>query len=259
MASHPKPKSRQPRRRATEPRRPALDSVDRSGAKDDRKRQILDAAVQVFAEKGYHGCRISDVADRAGVAYGLVYHYFGNKESLLAHIFSANWNVFAKALEAIADQETTTQDRVRQIVQFLMNAFELNPLIVKVLVLEFGRSSRLGDTLDTPEVARVFAAMQRILREGKERGELNAELDPRALTIIFLGALEAALASFVIPSAKDGSGAPEPASYEAMRDTLMGIVNRGFFQRPPQRPAHSDAEPSSSTTKPPRPARNKRA
>src|SRR5688500_14971241 len=102
MASHPKPRSQKPRRRAAEPRRPApVVAADRNGVKDDRKRQILDAAVQVFAEKGYHGCRISDVADRAGVAYGLVYHYFGNKESLLAHIFSANWNVFAKALEAI--------------------------------------------------------------------------------------------------------------------------------------------------------------
>ncbi len=204
--------------------------------------------MQVFAEKGYHGCRISDVADRAGVAYGLVYHYFGNKESLLAHIFTANWSVFAKALEAIAEQDTTTQDRVRQIVQFLMNAFELNPLIVKVLVLEFGRSSRLGDTLDTPEVARVFAAMQRILREGKERGELSPALDPRALTIIFLGALEAALASFVIPSSSDAGGAPEPASYEAMRDTLMGIVNRGFFERPPPTPGAATTATTTPTT-----------
>lgn len=254
MASQPKPKPRQSRSRTSQARRSA--APERGGVKDDRKRQILDAAVQVFAEKGYHGCRISDVADRAGVAYGLVYHYFGNKESLLAHIFSANWKVFAKALEAIAEQETTTQDRVRQIVQFLMNAFEMNPLIVKVLVLEFGRSSRLGDTLDAPEVGRVFAAMQRIFRQGKERGELNAELDPRALTIIFLGALEAALASFVIPSAQDESSTPEPTSYEAMRDTLMGIVNRGFFERPHHTQGPSEA---GSPSKPSKAAKKRRA
>lgn len=242
MVTPPKPKPRQLKRRAAEPaakkrpevRRPLPSAAERNGGKDDRKRQILQAAVEVFAEKGYHGCRISDVADRAGVAYGLVYHYFGNKESLLAHIFSTNWNVFAKALEDTAEAEGSTQDKVRQIVQFLMNAFELNPLIVKVLVLEFGRSSRLGDTLDAPEVGRVFKAMQRIFREGAERGELSPGLDPRALTIVFLGALEAALASFVIPSSRDGH-APEPATYEAMRDTLMAIVNRGFFlQKPPQ-------------------------
>ena len=49
----------------------------------DRRKTILRAAVEVFARKGYHGCRIADVAKEAGVAYGLVYHYFRNKEELL--------------------------------------------------------------------------------------------------------------------------------------------------------------------------------
>ncbi|MFZ9888215.1 MAG: TetR/AcrR family transcriptional regulator [Myxococcota bacterium] len=202
-------------------------TADRAPGKDERRKQILQAAVEVFAERGYHGCRISDVADRAGVAYGLVYHYFGNKESLLAQIFKSNWNVFAKALEELAEQETSTVERVRQVVRFLMNAFEFNPLIVKVLVLEFGRSSRLGDTLDSPEVARVFAAMERMLREGRDRGELAPSLDPRALTVVFLGALEAALASFVIPTGSEehSEGAE---TFEAMQRTLMTLVDSAF-------------------------------
>jgi TetR/AcrR family transcriptional regulator, fatty acid metabolism regulator protein len=208
---------------------PSPVAAERGGARDERRKQILKAAVQVFAEKGYHGCRISDVAERAGTAYGLVYHYFGNKEGLLASIFETNWSVFAKALEDVAEQESTTQDKVRQMVQFLLNAFEVNPLLVKVLVLEFGRSSRLGDPLDDPHVNRVFSSVQRIFREGAEKGELSPGLDPRALTVVFLGALEAALASFVIPSPGDAASPAQPTSYEAMRETLMHIVSRGFF------------------------------
>ena len=48
----------------------------------DKRRVILDAAVRVFARQGFHTCRVSDIADEAGVAYGLVYHYFGSKDEV---------------------------------------------------------------------------------------------------------------------------------------------------------------------------------
>lgn len=202
-----------------------------SPAPDERKKQILKAAVQVFAERGYHGCRISDVADRAGVAYGLVYHYFGNKEALLDTIFQANWEVFGKALEDVASQDTRCQEKIRQIVEFLLNAFELHPMIVKVLVVEFGRNYRVGDALDSPEVARVFRALHSILEEARDNGELQEGLDPHALAIILLGSMEAALSSFVLP-APAARGEPDYASFEAMRNTLLAIVERGFLARP---------------------------
>jgi AcrR family transcriptional regulator len=57
----------------------------------DKRRLIVDAAIKVFAEKGYHGTRISDIADHAEIAYGLVYHYFKNKEEILDTIFLERW------------------------------------------------------------------------------------------------------------------------------------------------------------------------
>ena len=52
---------------------------ERSRAGRDKRQLILDAAIKVFADKGYHGSRVSDIANEAGIAYGLVYHYFKNK------------------------------------------------------------------------------------------------------------------------------------------------------------------------------------
>jgi TetR/AcrR family fatty acid metabolism transcriptional regulator len=237
MAEQARPKTRQPRRPtpAAAKRRAAP-----SAAPDDRKKQILKAAVLVFADKGYHGTRISDVADRAGVAYGLVYHYFGNKEQLLRNIFSTNWAIFAAALEDVADQEGSCQQKIRQIVEFMLHAFELNPLIVKVLVLEFGRNSRLGDALEEPEVARVFRAVLRILTDADKNGELQTGLAPRPLAIILLGALEAALASFVLPS-PDEAGVPDTQRFAEMRSTLLAIVERGFLKKPDGVPSRSPA------------------
>ena len=72
----------------------------RGRAAQDKRRVILDAAVRVFARQGFHACRVSDIADEAGVAYGLVYHYFGSKDEVLDTLFLERWNVM---LEVIRD------------------------------------------------------------------------------------------------------------------------------------------------------------
>lgn len=198
------------------------------GARDGRRKQILQAAARVFADRGYHGARISDVAEEAGVAYGLVYHYFGNKEGLLREIFESNWRFFAKAIEQIATVDASSQEKLRQIVEFIVNAFEVAPYVVKVLVLEFGRSSRLGDALDEPDVNRVFRAVFSIFKDASRRGELDAACDPWALTVLFLGALESTLASFVFPAHGEASHVLANRLV-ATRDTLVATFTRGLF------------------------------
>ena len=68
----------------------------------ERRLTILRAAVEVFARKGYHGCRIADVAREAGVAYGLVYHYFQNKDELLQTVFDLGWGGFIQRIRDAA-------------------------------------------------------------------------------------------------------------------------------------------------------------
>ena len=72
--------------------------TDRSIASEEKRRLILDAAVRVFARKGYHTCRVGDIAEEAGVAHGLLYHYFSSKEELLETVFRETW---AELLEAV--------------------------------------------------------------------------------------------------------------------------------------------------------------
>ena len=64
----------------------------------DKRRVILDAAVRVFAREGFHTCRVSDIADEAGVAYGLVYHYFKSKDQVLDTLFLERWDVLLEAI-----------------------------------------------------------------------------------------------------------------------------------------------------------------
>ena len=64
----------------------------------DKRQVILEAAVRVFARQGFHTCRVSDIADEAGVAYGLVYHYFSSKDEVLDTIFLDRWDVMLAAI-----------------------------------------------------------------------------------------------------------------------------------------------------------------
>ena len=90
-----------PRRRRSDGQRA------RTQAAADKRRQILDAAVRVFARQGFHACRVSDIADEAGVAYGLVYHYFASKDEVLDTLFLERWDVM---LAAIAETSTRRDD-----------------------------------------------------------------------------------------------------------------------------------------------------
>ena len=62
---------------------------------------MLDAAVRVFARKGFHASRVGDIAEEAGVAHGLLYHYFCSKDEVLETIFQENWTVLLERIAAV--------------------------------------------------------------------------------------------------------------------------------------------------------------
>jgi TetR/AcrR family fatty acid metabolism transcriptional regulator len=212
---------------------PRAERTPTTPQKDDKRKQILKAAVKVFAEKGYHGCRISDVAEEAGVAYGLVYHYYGNKDGLLASVFDTNWAVFAKAVGDVADADGLSMfEKLQQIVELAFQAFEMFPLVVKVLVLEFGRNARLGETLESPAVAEVFSSIARIFESGKRSGELYEGIDPDAMSVIFMGTLETAFVSFVLTTSGARSKVQANITLEKMKSTLLAMTKRALIGQP---------------------------
>ena len=78
----------------------------------DKRRLILDAAIRGFARQGFHHCRVSDVADEAGVAYGLVYHYFDSKEEILNQLFTERWQLMLDAITEIDSQPLPARDKL---------------------------------------------------------------------------------------------------------------------------------------------------
>ena len=113
---------------------------------------------------GYHTSRVSDVAKEAGVAYGLVYHYFGSKEDLLETIFRRTWTRMLEAVEELERSDAPAREQLAGVARIVLGSWELDPDLVRVLVREVARSPQLGREVD--EIAHAFAALERIVVPG---------------------------------------------------------------------------------------------
>jgi len=164
----------------------------------DRRKTILRAAVEVFARKGYHGCRIADVAREAGVAYGLVYHYFKNKEELLQLVFEAGWGGFMSRIRDAAEASAPLEQKIRRIAQVAFEAYRIDPRGVRVLVLEFARSPSTGEANRRTAFAEVLGVITRMFERARARGELRAGLEPALCAAMLFGSVEMSLTGFVM-------------------------------------------------------------
>ena len=164
----------------------------------DRRKTILRAAVEVFARKGYHGCRIADVAREAGVAYGLVYHYFKNKEELLQLVFETGWGGFMSRIRDAAEASAPLEQKIHRIAQVAFEAYRIDPRGVRVLVLEFARSPSTGEANRRTAFAEVLGVITRMFERARARGELRAGLEPALCAAMLFGSVEMSLTGFVM-------------------------------------------------------------
>jgi TetR/AcrR family fatty acid metabolism transcriptional regulator len=176
--------------------------TERSTTPDDKRRLILDAAVRVFARKGYHTCRVGDIAEEAGVAHGLLYHYFRSKEELLETIFRETWRDVLDAVRSVEESDETARERLAGVAKIMLRAWRRDPDLVRVLVREVTRSSHLQRRID--EIDLAFAGLERIIARGQEAGEFRADLNPRMVSYVFYGALEEILTGWVLGQLDDG-------------------------------------------------------
>jgi AcrR family transcriptional regulator len=165
----------------------------------DRRKQILKAAVEVFAERGFHRTRVSDIAKRAGVAYGLIYHYFESKDEVLNSLFEENWAVFLKVLGDLeANRELSSIDKLEAIAALLIDALRVTPTIIQVVIQEISRSDRFVQAKKVAAFQDAFAVVHRVIESGQASGQVKKTVDPKVCAYIFFGALETVCTGFML-------------------------------------------------------------
>ncbi|HZB35936.1 MAG TPA: TetR/AcrR family transcriptional regulator [Gaiellaceae bacterium] len=175
--------------------------VARADRQADRRRQILAAAVKVFAQKGFHASRVGDIAEEAGIAYGLVYHYYESKEDLLETIFRTTWTEMLARIGEVEEAGAPAAEAVRQVTALLLRTWRRDPDLVRVLVREVTRNQHVQQEVE--EITQAMEALERIIRRGQESGEFRSELDSRLSAVVFYGALEEVLSGWVLGQLPD--------------------------------------------------------
>ena len=168
----------------------------------EKRRLILDAAVRVFARKGYHTSRVGDIAEEAGIAHGLLYHYFSSKEQVLETVFRENWSELLAAFARIEASDEPASEQLDGIVKVLLRSWRNSPDLVRVMVREVARSPHLQGQVD--EIREGFVTIQRVIERGQADGSFRADLDARLASWIVYGSLEELLTGWVLGQLPDG-------------------------------------------------------
>jgi AcrR family transcriptional regulator len=195
--------------------------VDRASAVEDKRRQLLDAAVRVFARKGFHASRVGDIAEEAGVAHGLLYHYFKSKDQVLEAVFHENWSILVARIENVEETDEPAADQIRHIAAIVLRTWLHLPDVVRVVIQEFGRSPELGERIG--ELTLPIVALQRVIARGIERGEFRKDIDPAFAATVVYGSIDELLTAWVLgrlPSDEDAVARAEQTLVEVI---LLGL------------------------------------
>jgi TetR/AcrR family transcriptional regulator, fatty acid metabolism regulator protein len=170
----------------------------RAAAAADKRRQILDAAIRVFANRGFHACRVSDVADEAGVAYGLVYHYFGSKEEILNTLFSERWQIMLDAIDEIdRQQEIPARDKLYLVASFIVDSYRHDPDLMKVIIVEVTRAANSFGRDHLPKIREAYEMIGKIVEKAQTQGTFKADISSDFAAMMFYGAIEQLLSGWI--------------------------------------------------------------
>ena len=190
----------------------------------EKRRQILDAAVVVFARQGFHGCRVSDIADEAGVAYGLVYHYFRSKDEVLDTLFLERWDVLLAAIREVdADASIPAREKLHAIASFIVDSYRHDPDLMKVIIVEVTRAANSFGRSHLAKIREAYDLIAEIVAKAQATGEFRTTVTPAFAALAFYGAIEQVLTGWIFELLP---GAPE--DFDQAKDFVVDTICGGL-------------------------------
>ncbi len=201
-------------------------SVSQRAGAVDKRRQILDAAVTVFARQGFHATRVSDIADEAGVAYGLVYHYFNSKDQVLNELFLERWSLLLAAIEEAEGTEASPRDKLGLVAGFIFESYRHDPELMKVIIVEVTRAANSFGRTHLEEIRRAYEGIATIVADGQQAGEFRSDIQPRFAAQAFYGAVEQLLTEWIFDDVQVAA-----ARFDEARNLLVTTICDGLEPR----------------------------
>jgi TetR/AcrR family transcriptional regulator, fatty acid metabolism regulator protein len=191
----------------------------------EKRRLILDAAVRVFARRGFSTCRVADIADEAGVAYGLVYHYFRSKSEVLDTLFLERWNVMLDVIRGLDRDDLAPREKLHRIASFIFDSYRHDPELMKVIIVEVTRAANTHGRTHLDKIREAFGLIAGIVADAQERGQFKGSVSPQFAAMAFYGAIEQVLTGWIFDFLPRGDDEFEQAKLFVV-ETVCGGLDR---------------------------------
>jgi AcrR family transcriptional regulator len=189
----------------------------------DKRRVILEAAVRVFARQGFHTCRVADIADEAGVAYGLVYHYFSSKDEILDTLFQERWDAMLAAIAEADAQHPSARDKLQAIADFIIDSYRYDPDLMKVIIVEVTRAANTFGRTHLARIREAYDQIAGVVERAQAEGLFRRDIDPPFAALAFYGLVEQVLTRWIFESEPVHEQELERAKRLIVEMTCLGL------------------------------------
>lgn len=167
----------------------------------DKRQRILDAALKVFAERGFYNAKVSEVARAAGVADGTIYLYFENKDDLLIQLFEDRMEYIIRRLsDELERTQGTPLERIRSLIHLHVDLAIHDPDLAEFITVELRQSGKFIREYENPQFVEYLRVLRDIIEEGQRTGYIRTGLDSRLLVRAIFGALDEVLLTLTLAS-----------------------------------------------------------
>lgn len=173
--------------------------------RDGKHQKILDAAVKVFAQKGFYNAKVSEIAKEAKVADGTIYLYFRNKDDILIHLFEEEMEKIIKTMRSRLESESDPLEKLKVFIRTHLGLVESNPAMAEVIQVELRQSNKFMKDYDNRKFHEYLNILAEIVREGQQRGVVRVGILPWIAKRVIFGALDEMSTYWVFSRKRDRS------------------------------------------------------
>ena len=194
----------------------------------DKRRLILDAAIRVFAREGFHRCRVSDIANEAGVAYGLVYHYFRSKDEVLDTLFLERWEIMVAVIEEVDGQDIPARDKLYAIASFIVDSYRHDPDLMKVIIVEVTRAANSFGQTHLAKIREAYELIANIVEKAQDEGAFKDTITTQFAAMAYYGAIEQVLTGWIFDLLPQSD-----TEYEQAKEFVVETICAGLDRAAP--------------------------
>jgi len=195
-----------------------------TGEQEEKRSRILDAAEHVFARRGFHGARVTDIARRAGVADGTIYLYFKNKDDLLVSLFEDRMSRVNAMLLKTLEQTQGARARIERFLAEYLSLADERPSLAEVMSIELRATSKFMKEYKNVKFLQFLGLVGRVVEEGQQEGAIRTDVQPELVARALFGAVDELLVRFVMARRK-------PSDIKEASRQLFAVFWSGLEQR----------------------------